>query len=176
MQNTRPLPPLKALLYFETAVRHTAFSVAADELNVTPGAVSRQIGALEEFLGTKLFLRHHNRVELSASGKAYRDLVLPLLAQLRDATETLHGERSQVVHVYSPFTSMRRSRTTTCRSCRANPRQASRTRRPTSPFRWAMENGPEPTPSWFFRSTSSRSVVRGCTRQRACQAFLALPQ
>lgn len=104
MPNKQPLPPLKALLYFETAVRYSTFSLAAEELNVTPGAVSRQIAFLESFLETKLFVRRHNSVELSEAGKTYRDLVVPLLAALRHTTDDFHGKQANVVHVYSPFT------------------------------------------------------------------------
>src|SRR5690606_16308204 len=100
----KPLPPLKALVYFETAVGQSTFSMAADILNVTPGAVSRQIALLEEFLGARLFIRRHNSVELSEAGRAYRDLVLPLLAELRRTTHDFHGNQTDVVHVYSPFT------------------------------------------------------------------------
>jgi LysR family glycine cleavage system transcriptional activator len=51
------LPPLNALKAFETAARNKSFTRAADELNVTPGAVSRQVKALEVTLGIKLFNR-----------------------------------------------------------------------------------------------------------------------
>ncbi len=44
-------PPLNSLRAFEAAGRHKSFTLAADELHVTPGAVSRQIKALEETLG-----------------------------------------------------------------------------------------------------------------------------
>jgi LysR family transcriptional regulator, glycine cleavage system transcriptional activator len=51
------LPPLSALRAFEAAARLLSFSKAADELNVTPAAVSHQIAALEADLGVKLFNR-----------------------------------------------------------------------------------------------------------------------
>src|SRR5271167_818430 len=51
------LPPLNAIKAFEAAARLGGFSRAAEELNVTHGAVSRQIRLLEDWLGTKLFLR-----------------------------------------------------------------------------------------------------------------------
>jgi LysR family glycine cleavage system transcriptional activator len=47
----RRLPPLNALRAFEAAARHMNFSRAADELSVTPGAVSQQIQNLEEYIG-----------------------------------------------------------------------------------------------------------------------------
>ena len=55
------LPPLKSLQAFEAAGRHLSFTEAAQELNVTPGAISQQIRLLEEFLEIKLFKRM-NRV------------------------------------------------------------------------------------------------------------------
>ena len=64
----RALPPLHALRAFEAAARHESFSKAADELCVTQGAVSRQIMALEEWLGVPLFRRLTRRVELSGPG------------------------------------------------------------------------------------------------------------
>src|SRR5580692_12213651 len=51
------LPPLNAIKAFEAAARLGSFTRAAGELNVTHGAVSRQIRLLEEWLGTSLFLR-----------------------------------------------------------------------------------------------------------------------
>ena len=53
----RRLPPLNALRAFEAAARHMNFSRAADELSVTPGAVSQQIQNLEEYIGAALFKR-----------------------------------------------------------------------------------------------------------------------
>ena len=53
----RRLPPLNALRAFEAAARHLNFSRAADELSVTPGAVSQQIQNLEDYIGVALFKR-----------------------------------------------------------------------------------------------------------------------
>src|SRR5437660_5416587 len=70
------LPPLSALRAFEAAARHMSFSKAAEELHVTPAAISHQIHALEEDLGVKLFHRQSRAVELTASAK----LLLPGLS------------------------------------------------------------------------------------------------
>ncbi len=59
------LPPLTMLAVFEAAARHVSFKFAAAELNVTPGAVSRQIKQLELELGSPLFTRVHRGVELT---------------------------------------------------------------------------------------------------------------
>lgn len=63
------LPPVTTLAVFEAAARHGSFSHAATELNVTPGAVSRQVRALENDLKAPLFLRHNRGVVLTAAGE-----------------------------------------------------------------------------------------------------------
>jgi LysR family glycine cleavage system transcriptional activator len=63
------LPPLKALRAFEAAGRHLSLSKAADELFVSPGAISQQIKLLEQYLSTRLFERQHRKVTLTAAGE-----------------------------------------------------------------------------------------------------------
>lgn len=63
------LPPLSALRAFEAAARLQSFSKAADELSVTPAAISHQIHALEADLGVKLFHRLNRAVELTPSAR-----------------------------------------------------------------------------------------------------------
>ena len=63
------LPPLTALRAFEAAARHMSFAKAADELNVTPAALSFQIKSLEDHLGAPLFRRMNRAVELTEAGK-----------------------------------------------------------------------------------------------------------
>ncbi len=72
------LPSLNMLAVFEAAARHLSFKDAARELNVTPGAVSRQIKALETDLGDTLFERIHRGVRLTDAGDM-------LYATLRDS-------------------------------------------------------------------------------------------
>lgn len=64
------LPPLTALRAFDAAARHMSFAKAADELNVTPAALSFQIKSLEAHLGTALFRRLNRAVELTQAGRA----------------------------------------------------------------------------------------------------------
>lgn len=64
------LPPLTALRAFEAAARHMSFARAAQELNVTPAALSFQIKSLEEHLGRPLFRRLNRAVELTEAGRA----------------------------------------------------------------------------------------------------------
>lgn len=63
------LPPLTALRGFEAAARHLSFARAAEELHVTPGALSLQIKTLEEHLGAPLFHRLNRAVELTEVGR-----------------------------------------------------------------------------------------------------------
>ena len=71
MQTKRSLPPLTALRAFEAAARRASFKLAADELHVTPSAVSHAVAALEEYLGVKLFHRRVRRLTLTDAGVAY---------------------------------------------------------------------------------------------------------
>jgi LysR family glycine cleavage system transcriptional activator len=64
------LPPLTALRAFEVAARHMSFARAADELGVTPAALSFQIKSLESHLGAPVFRRLNRAVELTEAGRA----------------------------------------------------------------------------------------------------------
>ncbi|MGY5809131.1 LysR substrate-binding domain-containing protein [Rhizobium sp. LEGMi198b] len=63
------LPPLTTLAVFEATARHSSFARAAEEMNVTTGAISRQIKSLEEELGVKLFVREKNGIELTPAAQ-----------------------------------------------------------------------------------------------------------
>ncbi|SUI90622.1 Gcv operon activator [Serratia quinivorans] len=60
---------LSRLFTFEVAARHESFAMAADELSVSPSAVSHNINQLEANLGIQLFVRSHRKVELTTEGK-----------------------------------------------------------------------------------------------------------
>ena len=96
-----PLPSLDALVAFESAARHQSFTRAAAELNVTQGAISRQIRVLEDRLGVLLFQRVRRRVVLTDSGRAYLLEVRRLLNTLESATLRLMtaGERANVLQL-----------------------------------------------------------------------------
>jgi len=66
----RKLPPLKALRAFEAAARHMSFKAAADELGLTPTAISHQIRLLETALGGALFRRRPRPLTLTPPGAA----------------------------------------------------------------------------------------------------------
>lgn len=80
------VPSLSALAAFEAAARHGSFTRAAEELNLTQGAVSRQVAHLEGVLGVSLFERVKKRVTLTAAGAAYAAEVREGLSRLAAAT------------------------------------------------------------------------------------------
>ena len=82
MDHRRRLPPLNALRAFESAARHLNFSRAADELSVTPGAVSQQIQNLEDYVGVALFKR-------TPRGLLLTDPAQTALPALREAFDRL---------------------------------------------------------------------------------------
>lgn len=86
------LPSTMGLLAFAAASRHLSFVKAAEELNVTPGAVSRQIQSLEGFLGARLFQRHHRRVELTPLGRDYLGEIHGPLERLQEASARLRQD------------------------------------------------------------------------------------
>ena len=85
----RRLPPLNAVRAFEAAARSRSFTRAAEELYVTPGAVSQQVKALEATLGVKLFIREKQRLLLTAGGRDYLAVVRDAFDQIAAGTERL---------------------------------------------------------------------------------------
>lgn len=95
------LPPLNAVRVFEAAGRHRSFSKAASELFVTPGAVSRQIAKLEDFLGLALFVRGGAELRLTAAGQRYLAHVEDALERLRAGTVQLREEQADdTLHIW----------------------------------------------------------------------------
>ncbi|MCX7362423.1 MAG: LysR substrate-binding domain-containing protein [Alphaproteobacteria bacterium] len=92
------MPPLKALLAFEAASRHGSFAQGAEELGVTPSAVSHQIQQLEEFLGVPLFQRHAGRAVLTSAGRTYAREIEHAMGVIAEAT-TLVAPQSQSGHL-----------------------------------------------------------------------------
>lgn len=82
----RKIPSLQALACFEAAARHESYTRAAQELALTQGAVSRQITALEEFVGIALFRRTRHGVVLTERGAEYAHQVAPRLQALEQDT------------------------------------------------------------------------------------------
>jgi LysR family glycine cleavage system transcriptional activator len=77
-----PLPPLSALRAFEAAARLESVTKAAAELCVTQTAVSHQVRALEETLGVQLFIRRPRRLELTAEGRAWANMLGDVFGRL----------------------------------------------------------------------------------------------
>src|SRR5215469_9430826 len=104
---SRPLPPLGSLRAFEAVARRLSFTRAADELHVTPGAVSQQIRQLERLLGQILFVRTRRSVTLTEAG-------IRMLPDVQAGLETLAravrnhsspGDRSLTISVAPSFAS-----------------------------------------------------------------------
>jgi LysR family glycine cleavage system transcriptional activator len=91
----RKLPPLTTLRSFEAAARLLSFSKAAEELNVTHGAVSRAIRHLEDDLGLPLFQRRTRSVQLTPAGASYAIAVRDTLDRLAAATVAIRDQLSQ---------------------------------------------------------------------------------
>jgi LysR family glycine cleavage system transcriptional activator len=95
------LPPLNAVRAFEAAGKFENFSRAAEELNVTPGAVSKQIRNLEEYLGTTLFDRIGTEVRLTDKGRTYLVTVQDALKRLESGTNQISGLlAAQPLHIW----------------------------------------------------------------------------
>lgn len=82
----QPLPPLHSLIAFESAARHLSFTLAAKELNVTQGAVSRQVRLLEDYLGKVLFTRTTRAMSLTPTGLLYFETVRDCMTRLARTT------------------------------------------------------------------------------------------
>ena len=84
----RRLPPLRALEAFVRIVRLGSAKAAANELGLSPSALSRRVGALEDFAGKRLFTRQHQSMKLTEDGQAFYDAVEPKLEELAIAVES----------------------------------------------------------------------------------------
>src|SRR3954465_7845 len=82
---------LKAIKTFQIAARHSSFSVAADELCITPSAVSHQIKTLETQLGLPLFSRSARALALTDAGARYLEQIDDLFTRLESVTEQLRA-------------------------------------------------------------------------------------
>lgn len=97
----RPLPPLNALRAFEATARHLSFTRAADELSVTPAALSHQIKGLEDFLGERLFERKARSIALTPSGTTLYPGLHAAFLQIRQSVDLLDRDVASNVLVIS---------------------------------------------------------------------------
>ncbi len=91
------LPPLNPLRAFAAAARLLSIRRAAQQLNVTPAAVSRQVKVLEEHLGVVLFRRGSNMLTLTAEGERYIAGIGPHFDAIAEATRSLTGRSGNEV-------------------------------------------------------------------------------
>lgn len=86
------LPPLDALRGFVAVARRLSITQAANDLCLTQSAVSRQILALEEYLGTPLLIRKHRAIALTEAGERLTALASPWMEQLAELTESIRND------------------------------------------------------------------------------------
>ena len=94
------LPPLNAIKAFEAAARLGSFTRAAQELNVTHGAVSRQIRLLEDWLGVRLFLRTSRNAVPTQAGTELLAEVSPALDRLAVASRQMQNRAEPAGSTY----------------------------------------------------------------------------
>ncbi|ASI93684.1 DNA-binding transcriptional regulator DsdC [Vibrio rotiferianus] len=93
---------LSKLHTFEVAARHNSFSLAAEELSMTPSAISHRISKLEEELGIMLFLRSHRKVALTEDGERIYSAVNRILNEInQELSDVKNGDISGDLTVYS---------------------------------------------------------------------------
>lgn len=100
------LPPLNALKAFEAVARHMSFTKAADELKVTPGAISQHIRALEEEIGTPLFKRLGRQILLTDAAQSALPALREGFDRINDAARLMRqpmGRRKVAVSVAPSF-------------------------------------------------------------------------
>ncbi|MGI9391697.1 MAG: LysR substrate-binding domain-containing protein [Boseongicola sp.] len=104
-----PVPPYTAIRAFDAASRHLSFKHAAEELAVTPTAISHQIRQLEKLCRVKLFKRGAKGVSLTSRGRAFATDLRPAIAQIERAYRslTLSEQRSTVVLGAGPIIASR---------------------------------------------------------------------
>ncbi|HNN56820.1 MAG: LysR family transcriptional regulator [Novosphingobium sp.] len=95
----RRLPPLRAIEAFVRIVRLGSARAAADELGLSPSALSRRIAALEDFIGKRLFTRQHQAMKLTDEGIAFYAAVGPKFDELAAAVEG-QTEDSKVLRLH----------------------------------------------------------------------------
>lgn len=97
----RMRPSIAALQCFEAVARHLSFTRAADELCLTQGAVSKQVGQLEEMLQHLLFRRIRRRLQLTPAGQLYLGEVTKILTQIDMSSQYIlsYGGETEVLKV-----------------------------------------------------------------------------
>lgn len=97
-------PSIRGLMAFESVVRHASFTKAAEELNITQGAVSHQIRKLETVLGAELFNRHGAGLSLTRFGRRYIEDIRPSLQKIIHATSNNIYDGDHTISIAAPST------------------------------------------------------------------------
>lgn len=103
------LPSLTALAVFEATARHKSFKLAADELNVTTGAISRQIKAVEDEIGTPVFIRSNVGVQLTPAGEELYSVLAHSFARASETVQRIkrgQGTKSVTLACTNAFATM----------------------------------------------------------------------
>lgn len=97
----KQIPSTHAMRCFEAAARHLSFTLAAEELNMTQSAVSKQVAMLEYTLKIQLFIRIRQRLQLSPPGQLYLQEVTRILNLIEDASLEMlsYGDRAETVRI-----------------------------------------------------------------------------
>lgn len=95
------VPSLTHLSTFVTVGRRRSFRKAAEEMMLTPGAISQQIQGLEKQLGTKLFNRSSREVTFTEKGQRYYAAIAPLVAEISEVTQQIFGSHQKTSIVVS---------------------------------------------------------------------------
>lgn len=90
----RKIPPVNAIRAFEAACRHMQFQLAAEELGITPSALSYQIRQLEDFLGFKLFNRLNRSIELTREGRILAPGIVEAFEKMEETFELLNNNEA----------------------------------------------------------------------------------
>ncbi len=99
----RKLPPMNALLAFESAARHLSFTRAADELSVAQPAVTRHISNVANWLGTDVFTRRGNTVQLTKEGERLAELATAALDRLELGIRDLKPDNKNELVIGASF-------------------------------------------------------------------------
>lgn len=95
MSASRRPPNFSALRAFEAAARHENFSRAADELNLTHGAISHQVRALERELGRPLFVRHGRQVKVTSEALAFARSLARSFGEIAAAADAMRADTAR---------------------------------------------------------------------------------
>lgn len=106
MDHSSGLPPLDTLRAFEAAARAGSFSAAAETLNLTHGAISRQVAKLEHWLGTRLFARQARGVALTPEGQRLMQRTQEAFALIADTSDRWTEPRGAAVVRFSAIPSV----------------------------------------------------------------------